>query len=216
MAQLRAGRCVLTQDVAHAFSMRTVDIDVPANGRHGLVLVDGSVTDVTAGSPAEQAKVQPGCRVKKVGGKLTVTDAERQAALRAGRGQRVRLSLRLEPSKACPAWCGEDGTEHLICKCPAYTAARIAIFSEASPPLTVLQEPFRVRRYLQRIERNRPGGAPAKAGAEAGARGRTGPGSGRDNGRGARAGPGPNETGTRTKKRKPRPGRPCVGAHELP
>eukprot|EP00663_Eupelagonemidae_sp_cell21sb_P011733 gene11733-biopygen1758 len=239
MAQLRAGRCVLTQDVAHAFSTRTVEMDVPADGRHGLVLGDGSVTDVTAGSPAEQAGLQPGCRVEKVGRQVTDTDAERQAALWAGRGQRVRLSLRLVPSKACPAGCGEDdGTEHLICKCPAYTAARIAVFGEASPPLTVLQEPIKVCRYLQRIERNRPRGAPAKAGAEAGAgaRGRPGSGrggsggaatgasqrrehataSGRDNGREARAGPAPNETGTRTKKRKPRSGRPRVNAHELP
>eukprot|EP00663_Eupelagonemidae_sp_cell21sb_P012696 gene12696-biopygen2429 len=113
----------------------------------------------------------------QTGGKSVAvgTDAARRAALEDSRGRRVRLTLRREPTKQCPAGCGsEDQTEYLICVCPAYAAARQAVFGTLAPPLTVLQsEPAKVLRYLQRIGRIRPeddkppatAPAPASAGA---------------------------------------------------
>ena len=67
----------------------------------------------------------------------------------------AKLNLFRVPSSACPTGCGaEDGTEHLLCRCPAYALARHAVFGEANPPLTALQSaPRDVVRYLQRIGR---------------------------------------------------------------
>eukprot|EP00663_Eupelagonemidae_sp_cell21sb_P011061 gene11061-biopygen7192 len=155
MACLRAGRCRVTQDIAHRFSTRTIDLEVPANGRHGLTLEKGLVAGVGDGTPAQKAKIRPGTSIEKVGKRHVATDAEARAALSASRGKLVRLKLRTEPSKLCPAGCeDEDGTEHIMCRCPVYSAARLSVFGDRHPPLTVLRTaPWKVLRYLRSIGR---------------------------------------------------------------
>ena len=219
LSKLRAGRSEVTQDVAHMYGARTLEIAVPADGRHGLRLQNRVVTGLERGTPAEQAAVPLGCRVEGVNGREVGTDVELRAALREKRGRGARLRLRTVLDKKCPTGCGaDDSTEHVLCKCPAYEAARHATFGDGAPPLTVLQtEPRRVVRYLQRIGRIGPsaakvqgqtapasaGGAAPRADATADAKRRP-----------ARANT--ERTSTNTNKPNPKPGCPLAGAHALP
>ena len=171
LAQMRAGRCALTCDVAHRFSSTTKSIEVPRSGDIGVKLGERArVAAVAAGSPAERAGIGCGWGLERVGKEEVTTDGALQAALKRQRGEEVKLHLRKEPSTACPG-CGapQDGTEHLICECPAYASARLAVFGELKPPLTVLsQKPIQVAQYLERVKRTAVQRAPpAAAGAPA-------------------------------------------------
>ncbi len=155
LSQLRAGRCPLTADVRHRFGARIATLEVPRQGRHGLAASKLTVTAVEAGSPAAKAHIGVGSRIAKIAGKAVDTDRALQTALRANAGSTVKVHLNAHPSSDCPAGCGAvDGTEHLLCKCPAYAATRHAVFGEHSPPITVLQSaPRKVLRFLQRAGR---------------------------------------------------------------
>ena len=225
LSKLRAGRSETTQDVAHMYGTMTAVIAVPADGRHGMTLEDGLVAGVEGGSPAERARVPQGCLIEALDGKEVGTGAKLRAALRAGRGKSVRLRIRTVLTKRCPTGCGaDDSTEHLLCKCPAYIAARHTVFGTGAPPLTVLQaQPWKVVRYLQRIGRTGP--CAAKAMAEPTGAGATAPASAvgaaprADATADARRQPArakPERTGPNRTEPNPKPGRPPVGAHALP
>jgi hypothetical protein len=166
LSQLRAGRSTLTHDIAHRFSVIKRDMDVPAKGgncglslryqrpgrpdKYGPSTTGGCiVTAVAAGSPAHEADIRKGWLLQKVEG---------WQGLKKEKGYTVELQFRWLPKPACPACDAPcDGTEHLICECPAYFSARNSLFGSPTAPITVLQsEPLKVAKFLESTGRDRP------------------------------------------------------------
>eukprot|EP00660_Eupelagonema_oceanica_P019174 gene19174-biopygen26697 len=82
LAQLRAGRSVVTHDIRFRFSGRVRTVAVPKDGRHGMRFKGRVVTDVAKGSGAGRAGIRTGEMIEKVGGVRVDNDAQCEAALR--------------------------------------------------------------------------------------------------------------------------------------
>eukprot|EP00661_Eupelagonemidae_sp_cell13_P006416 gene6415-4094_t len=154
MSQLRAGRSTLTQDIMYRFGANTKkELDLPANGAHGIALAaDGTVRAVADHSAAAKAKIAAGWILRRVEKTAVHNGAEGETALAARKGVRTKIYFDKHRDSTCPA-CGEadDGTEHLILRCPAFALARNAVFASFEPPPTMLRtDPGKVMEFLER------------------------------------------------------------------
>ena len=123
---------------------------MPHDGKHGLTLEGCVVKTVEKRSPAERAGLKVGYTIERIDKVQMASAVECRKALRERRGKEMRIRVRTVPSAACPACGQDDSTEHLICKCSAYTAQRHSIFGVAYPPITVLGDsPAKVAKFLE-------------------------------------------------------------------
>jgi len=173
LSRLRAGRSVMTNDIAHRFSGKITKVEVPAaaEAAHcGLTLKDRIIAAVGEASPATKAKphrIRAGWLVEKVDGTAVGSDAETHEALRACAGRTVRLHLRAVPSDKCS--CGAvDSTEHLfsVCDNEQTVLRRNDCFGATHPPLTVLRthqkQCLKFLRLIGRLsDKDRHTGSPA-------------------------------------------------------
>jgi hypothetical protein len=125
-----------------------------------IVAVDGKPVTTRAEAAAalqevrlrtqKAKKEKKGKKKSKEGGKTKKADKEEEDG-----EEKVVLKFNKRGSPRC-AGCGAavDDTEHLVCRCPAYAAARMQILGGPDPPLTVLQsDPWKVVRYLRKVGR---------------------------------------------------------------